>query len=149
MSVVRLQFEYWLSLPYTLPLGLCPLPSLSPKLGTRLREGCSARAEAKPLPFQYTGSVFRSDSDTFPLYLDPFVLLIRTSSLRRISDLRRIPVGNRYLTATQICDYPWQQVPETVSWVSHKYFYRSTHSDLQVTHTCDEPYSHPYISKPS
>jgi hypothetical protein len=102
MSVVRLQFEYRLSLPYTLPLGLRPLPSLPPKSGTRHREGRSARAEAKPLPFQYTGSVFRSDSDTFPLHLDPFVLLIRTSSLRRISDLRQIPVRNQYLTPS-IC----------------------------------------------
>jgi hypothetical protein len=38
------------------------IPCLSS--GTRRREGRSARAEAKPLHFQYTGSVFRSDCDT-------------------------------------------------------------------------------------
>jgi hypothetical protein len=106
MSVVRLQFEYRLILPYTLPLRLRPLPSLSPKSGTRRREGRSTRAESKPLPFQYMGSVFRSDSDTFPLHLDPFVLLIHTSSLRCILDLRRIPIGNRYLTRANCARIP-------------------------------------------
>ncbi|KAJ7366307.1 hypothetical protein DFH08DRAFT_797299 [Mycena albidolilacea] len=81
MSVVRLQLEYQLSLPYTLPLGLCPLLSLPPKSGTRRREGRSARAEAKPLHFQYTGSAYFG--------------------------LRRIPIGNQYLTGSSTAGSSW------------------------------------------
>jgi hypothetical protein len=100
MSVVRLQFEYRPS------SALYSSSRTSILLRVSLRNRAlgvekGAAHELKPSPFPSSIRVrYSVRIPIFPLYLSLFVLLIRTSPLRRISDFHRIPIGNRYLTCT-------------------------------------------------
>jgi hypothetical protein len=74
MSVVRIQFEYRLSLPYTLPLGVTSSSeSLLQNWALGVEKG--ATHELKPSPFTSSIRVWSSiRSSTFPTIYEPLCL---------------------------------------------------------------------------
>ncbi|KAJ7759681.1 hypothetical protein B0H14DRAFT_2634387 [Mycena olivaceomarginata] len=102
MSVVELQFEYRPS--STLYSSARTSVLLRVSLRNRaLGVEKGAAHELKPSPFPSSIRVrYSVRIPIFPLYLSLFVLLIRTSPLRRISDFHRIPIGKEEMSCVLV-----------------------------------------------